>query len=48
MLVNGHGVTLSEDYAYLNDRKAKGQTGEITVNPQTTTVPVPSAKETTK
>jgi hypothetical protein len=41
-------VTLPEYYAYLNDLKAKGQTGEIPVNPETTTVPVPSAKETTK
>ena len=48
MLFNVHVVTLSEYYAYLNDLKAKGQTGEIPVNPQTTTVPVPSAKETTK
>ena len=32
----------------LNDLKAKGQTGEIPVNPETITVPVPSAKETTK
>ena len=48
MLFNVHVVTLTEYYAYLNDLKAKGQTGEIPVNPQTTTVPVPSAKETTK
>ena len=48
MLFNVHVVTLPEYYAYLNDLKAKGQTGEIPVNPETTTVPVPSAKETTK
>ena len=48
MLFNVHVVTLSEYYAYLNDLKAKGQTGEILVNPQMTAVPVPSAKETTK
>jgi len=48
MLFNVHVVTLPEYYAYLNDLKAKGQTGEIPVNPEITTVPVPSAKETTK
>jgi cytochrome c oxidase subunit 2 len=48
MLFNVHVVTLTEYYAYLNDLKAKGQTGEIPVNAQTTAVPVPSAKETTK
>jgi cytochrome c oxidase subunit II len=48
MLFNVHVVTLPEYYSYLNDLKAKGQTGEIAVNPQTTAVPVPSAKESTK
>jgi cytochrome c oxidase subunit 2 len=48
MLFNVHVVTMEEYVAYLNGLKAKGQTGEILVNPQTTAVPVPSAKETKK
>jgi len=48
MLFNVHVVTMEEYIAYLNGLKAKGQTGEILVNQQTTAVAVPSAKETTK
>jgi cytochrome c oxidase subunit 2 len=48
MLFNVHVVTLAEYNTYLNGLKAKGQTGEIVANPQTTAVPVPSAKESGK
>lgn len=48
MLFNVHVVTMEEYITYLNGLKAKGQTGEILVNPQMTAVPVPSAKETKK
>lgn len=48
MLFNVHVVTIEEYNAYLNGLKAKGQTGEILVNPHTTAVAVPIAKETTK
>ncbi len=48
MLFNVHVVSVADYNAYLNGLKAKGQVGEIAVNPQTTEVPVPSAKETVK
>jgi hypothetical protein len=49
MLFDVDRVTIPECSPHLNrELEAKGQTGEIPVNPQSTAVLVPGAEETTK